>query len=342
MVAVLARYAARFSVRALDLTVDASLLWVGVGPGARGGGAAGVRAAPAVRRGVERTRPVERQRPDHVRHQPAAAAVRRHADRRVVRAAGRRRHAADDAVRAAGRAHDGFNTRNVLALHVPVMSYGRTPDQVAGFYKEAMRRIAELPGVEHVAVGTLVPWREAGGFGPGFQFTVEGYVRRRTAKRIRARGSARCRRGSSPRSACRSSPAATSTTRDRARQREGRHRQPEPGAAAVPESGCRQSPADLDRSGDEVHRREHRAAADRRRRRRHRRRERRARAGDDRLSPARTGDRRRPPVRPRADRSVSRWCRRSRASSASCRRSSRWSRRRRSRTCGRRCWRRTG
>jgi hypothetical protein len=30
MLAVLARYAARFSVRALDLTVDASLLWVGV------------------------------------------------------------------------------------------------------------------------------------------------------------------------------------------------------------------------------------------------------------------------------------------------------------------------
>src|SRR6185436_13421411 len=30
MVAILARYAARFSVRALDLTVDASLLWVGV------------------------------------------------------------------------------------------------------------------------------------------------------------------------------------------------------------------------------------------------------------------------------------------------------------------------
>src|SRR5204862_2975647 len=31
MVAVLARYAARFSVRALDVTVDASLLWVGFG-----------------------------------------------------------------------------------------------------------------------------------------------------------------------------------------------------------------------------------------------------------------------------------------------------------------------
>ena len=34
MVAILARYAARFSVRALDLTVDDSLLWVGVEPGA--------------------------------------------------------------------------------------------------------------------------------------------------------------------------------------------------------------------------------------------------------------------------------------------------------------------
>ncbi len=70
----------------------------------------------------------------------------------------------------------GFETHNVLALQVPVMSYGRTPDQVVAFYKEAMRRIRELPGVEHVAVGTLVPWRDAG-FGPGFQFSVEGYVR---------------------------------------------------------------------------------------------------------------------------------------------------------------------
>src|SRR4029077_20463377 len=31
MVAILARYASRFSVRALDLTVDSTLLWVGVG-----------------------------------------------------------------------------------------------------------------------------------------------------------------------------------------------------------------------------------------------------------------------------------------------------------------------
>jgi hypothetical protein len=58
---------------------------------------------------------------------------------------------------------------------VPVMSYGRTPDQVTAFYKEVMQRIGALPGVERVAIGTLIPWREAGGFGPGFQFSVEGY-----------------------------------------------------------------------------------------------------------------------------------------------------------------------
>jgi hypothetical protein len=48
---------------------------------------------------------------------------------------------------------------------------------VIGFYKEVMRRIGELPGVERVAVGALVPWRDGGTFGPGFQFTVEGYAK---------------------------------------------------------------------------------------------------------------------------------------------------------------------
>jgi hypothetical protein len=31
------------------------------------------------------------------------------------------------------RARPGFDTRNVLALNLPVMSYGRTPDQIVGF-----------------------------------------------------------------------------------------------------------------------------------------------------------------------------------------------------------------
>jgi hypothetical protein len=60
---------------------------------------------------------------------------------------------------------------------VPIVSYSRPPEQIAGFYKEVVRRIRELPGVEQVAVGTVVPWRDAGTFGPGFQFSAEGYAR---------------------------------------------------------------------------------------------------------------------------------------------------------------------
>ena len=39
-----------------------------------------------------------------------------------------------------------------------------------------MRRIRRLPGVDRVAVGTAVPWRDAGSFGPGFQFSADGHV----------------------------------------------------------------------------------------------------------------------------------------------------------------------
>jgi putative ABC transport system permease protein len=74
-------------------------------------------------------------------------------------------------------ARTGFDLHNVLALNVPVISYSRTPDQVQGFYREAMRQIVALPGVDRVAVGTVVPWRDAGLFGPGFQFTADGHVR---------------------------------------------------------------------------------------------------------------------------------------------------------------------
>jgi putative ABC transport system permease protein len=38
-----------------------------------------------------------------------------------------------------------------------------------------LRRVGEVPGVERVAIGTAVPWRDANVFGPGFQFTIDGY-----------------------------------------------------------------------------------------------------------------------------------------------------------------------
>ena len=120
MVAILARYAARFSVRALDLTVDASLLWVGVEPGAGRGRRAGVRSAAAV---GGRARAASASR-------PAACASRR--ARTVGCALFAVTQIAASFVLLAGAgmlltalvalqaAPTGFKTRNVLALNVPV------------------------------------------------------------------------------------------------------------------------------------------------------------------------------------------------------------------------------
>ena len=83
-------------------------------------------------------------------------------------------------------AETGLNTRNVLALHVPV-AFERPRAEASAFYREVMRRITALPGVERVAVGTVVPWREAGTFGPGFQFSAEGYAKASGEEDPRAR-----------------------------------------------------------------------------------------------------------------------------------------------------------
>jgi len=173
MVAVLARYAARFSVRALDLTVDASLLWVGVGlalvssvllafiprlPSAEAPNGAGLSNGS-----VRTTAATNRRLRLFAVTQIAASFV-------LLAGAG----ALITTLIALQQAHTGMNTR-VLALHVPV-NYERPPEQTLPLYKEAIRRIGELPGVEQVAVGTLVPWREAGAFFDA-QFMVEGYAK---------------------------------------------------------------------------------------------------------------------------------------------------------------------
>jgi predicted permease len=186
MVAVLSRYAARFSVRALDLTVDASLLWVGAGlavlaavllayvprlPSSDAAKGLGLSTG-----GVRITSGTNRRLRAFAMTQIAASFV-------LLAGAGMLL----TALLALQKAHTGFNTRNVLALNVPILSFERPPDQVALFYKEAMRRIAELPGVERVAVGTIVPWRDAGAFGPGFQFSAEGYAKANGEEDPRAR-----------------------------------------------------------------------------------------------------------------------------------------------------------
>jgi len=68
------------------------------------------------------------------------------------------------------------------------MAAGRSPDQILGFYRDVVRRITELPGVNRVATGTAVPWRDVGNAGPGFQFSAEGYQRADGEEYPRARG----------------------------------------------------------------------------------------------------------------------------------------------------------
>jgi predicted permease len=71
----------------------------------------------------------------------------------------------------------GFQTENVLAVDVPVSSYGRTDAQIRGFYDEVRRRVSALPGVREVSVGSAVPWRDARGpFFAAFAFRPEGWA----------------------------------------------------------------------------------------------------------------------------------------------------------------------
>ena len=176
MVALLARYAARFSVRALDLTVDSSLLWVGAVlavvaavllafvprlPAANtshgiGLGSSSVRITGSTNRRL-RLFAVTQIAASFVLLAGASMLLKTLLSLQAVQT--------------------GVDTRHVLALNVPVMTYGRTHEQVYAFYRQVIRRIRELPGVEQVAVGTSIPWRDAGSFGPGFQFSADGYVR---------------------------------------------------------------------------------------------------------------------------------------------------------------------
>jgi predicted permease len=176
MVAILARYASRFSVRALDLTVDSSMLWIGallaivaavlLAFVPRLPLADASRGLSLASGSVRVTGSASRRQRVFVVTQIAACFVLLAGASMLLKT-----------LLALQAAETGFDIHRVLAINVPVMSYGKTPEQVINFYKETIRRIGELPGVDRVAVGTVVPWRDAGSFGPGFQFSTDGHVR---------------------------------------------------------------------------------------------------------------------------------------------------------------------
>ena len=186
MVAVLARYAARFSVRALDVTVDASLLWVGFGLAL---------AAAVLLAFVPRLPSLDDRAGRGLGLSSGSVRMTSGTNRRLRLFAVTQIGASFVLLAGAGmllttllalqRTRTGYDMQNVLALNVPVVSYARKPQEITGFYKEAVRRISQLPGVERVAVGTAVPWRDRGFFAA--QFTVEGYVKANGEEDPRAR-----------------------------------------------------------------------------------------------------------------------------------------------------------
>ena len=175
LVDILARYASRFSVRALELTVDSSMLWVGAGlavvaavllafvprlPSADASQGMGLSSGS-----VRITGSTNRRLRIFAVTQIAASFVLLAGASALVKT-----------LISLQSAQTGFDTRHVLAINVPTMSHGKTPEQVVDFYKESIRRIEALPGVTKTAFGIVVPWRDAGNFGPGFQFLADGHV----------------------------------------------------------------------------------------------------------------------------------------------------------------------
>src|SRR5205814_4520538 len=72
------------------------------------------------------------------------------------------------------RTQTGMDSRHVLAINVPAVFYGKTRQQLVEFYKEVIRRIDSLPGVNKTAFGMVAPWRDAGS-GPTLQFCADGH-----------------------------------------------------------------------------------------------------------------------------------------------------------------------
>ena len=186
MVAVLARYASRFSVRAFDLTLDFTLVWIGV--------ALALIAAvflafvprlpsPDSSRGLSLSSSGVRVSGGSSRRLRVFAVTQITASFLLLAGAG----ALLKTLLVLERTQPPFETARVLAVNLPVMTEGRTDQQVRDFYHDVQRRISTLPGVEHVSSGFSVPWRDGRALNISFTFAVEGARRENGQDDPRAR-----------------------------------------------------------------------------------------------------------------------------------------------------------
>jgi predicted permease len=158
MVNILGRYASLFSVRANDLTLDFSMVWFGIGlaliaavflayiprlpsPNGTQGGLTG-RGARVAGGSSRRLRvfAVTQIAASFLLLAGACVLMKTLFELEQMR--------------------PPFDSANVLAVNLPIMNYGKTPEQVQEFYREVARRVSALPGVTQVSEGFSVPWRD--------------------------------------------------------------------------------------------------------------------------------------------------------------------------------------
>ena len=161
MMSLVAQFAARFSVRALEVTVDSTLLWVGVSLAMIAAvllayvpklPASGSSTAPSLASGSIRITPGTNRR------------LRVFATTQIafsfVMLAGAATLLAT--LISMQTAQTGLDMRQVLVADLPAPSLGLATEQEVAFYQEMTRRIGELPGVDGVSLGATVPWRDKG------------------------------------------------------------------------------------------------------------------------------------------------------------------------------------
>jgi len=172
MVSILGRYASRFSVRANDLTLDFSMVWFGIGlaliaaiflafiprlpsPNGTQGGLTGrgTRVAGGSSRRL-RVFAVTQIAASFLLLAGACVLMKTLFVLEQTRAP--------------------FDSAKVLAVNLPVMNYGKTPEQVKEFYREVARRVAALPGVTQVSEGFSVPWRDEREQSISLMFAAQG------------------------------------------------------------------------------------------------------------------------------------------------------------------------
>ncbi len=186
MVRVLARYALRFSVRAADLTVDFGLLWMGLALAL----AAAVFLAFTPRlpsednsRGIAHSGGGSRVTGSSRRRIRVFTVVQIAASFLLLASSG----ALLTTLRSMQTAQPGFETGHVLIADLPLISDGRTPQQVAQFYQEAPRKLSALPGVSNAAIAMWAPWLDRRYLSFTLQFAVEGRKAESGTDDLRAR-----------------------------------------------------------------------------------------------------------------------------------------------------------